>query len=55
MDFENEKDAEDALKELKGKELCGRPLNVCKYISFLKLSKELPLGLENLKKVDSFH
>ena len=32
MAAENEKDAEDALKELKGKELCGRPLNVCKYI-----------------------
>lgn len=39
MDYNNDKDAEDALRELNGKEICGRKINVAyskqsdKYIS----------------------
>ena len=33
MDYENDKDAEDAMEALKGKNMGGRSLNIGKFIS----------------------
>ena len=40
MEYENDREAEDALTELKGKDLEGQTLNIGKYPSFMLFRME---------------